>query len=658
MTQIRAFVGHSFVSEDEAVVRTFLDYFDQMKGALSDFDWSHAKAVEPKELAAKVLKEIEGKNVFIGICTRRERVIDDAKLRPTVFDRGRRSVADADLVWKTSDWIIQEIGLAIGRGMVIVLLVENGCRKPGGLQGNVEFISFDRSSPERAFGSLLEMMKALSPPTGAGETTSADATEKSEEEIEAPSKDEDELPDDAWDRQKYENAFLWKLFKRDIEGAKKIDAAFIASKHGVVRETVAAWSATAELWRIRFGQEGSLGRLRDFHTEFPENGEISTALADGFAALGMHPESAMQFLIAADLVSDNPVESERLRGLAAAQFSKAGERARADELLKGQRKILKSAGKKVEIEYLSILKDIYSDGDENHNEIEVLERVVQLAPDDWNARFNLAYKYSQVKIRDMSLYHYTQIPYSERTAIAWNNLGVAYQEFEMPAKSIAAYRTSSSKGETLAMSNLAYKFMNAGFLSEANDQLQLALKTEDFHRNVGEAVSALKDIPGEEDKRLKDALKKVEPKRQFFHRLGEAITYADVEYLPDRWKGPDCELVITVANGEFLGVGEYERTTTSNTLAGLLQPVTKTTRYRVCYEGKILGRRVVGTVTKKSEGESAGAASLLGSLGEGDDIEFAMIVEQDELTIVVAERYSSTVPKFYELRVMEPVIPA
>jgi hypothetical protein len=33
-------------------------------------------------------------------------------------------IRESERVWKTSDWIIQEIGLAIGKGVKLILLIE------------------------------------------------------------------------------------------------------------------------------------------------------------------------------------------------------------------------------------------------------------------------------------------------------------------------------------------------------------------------------------------------------------------------------------------------------------------------------------------------------------------------------------------------------
>lgn len=75
MTNIKAFVGHSFTEDDDLIVRSYLDYFNEVQNMALGFSWEHAKAAEAKDLAEKVLLKMEGKNLFIGICTKKERVV-------------------------------------------------------------------------------------------------------------------------------------------------------------------------------------------------------------------------------------------------------------------------------------------------------------------------------------------------------------------------------------------------------------------------------------------------------------------------------------------------------------------------------------------------------------------------------------------------------
>jgi hypothetical protein len=69
---------------------------------------------------------------------------------------------------------------AIGRSLQLVLLVEEGVRKPGGLQGDVEYIPFESRAPEKSFTRIAEMITALGlnsdvPQTGQIATTTSSA---------------------------------------------------------------------------------------------------------------------------------------------------------------------------------------------------------------------------------------------------------------------------------------------------------------------------------------------------------------------------------------------------------------------------------------------------------------------------------------------------
>src|SRR2546423_8660065 len=92
---------------------------------------------------------------------KKERAISPELLKTSVILSGTLKAAAASFEWKTSDWIIQEIGLAIGKNLNIILLIETGVRKPGGLQGDIEHIPFDRDAPSESFGKILKMIKAL-----------------------------------------------------------------------------------------------------------------------------------------------------------------------------------------------------------------------------------------------------------------------------------------------------------------------------------------------------------------------------------------------------------------------------------------------------------------------------------------------------------------
>jgi hypothetical protein len=163
MTNLSAFVGHSFTKDDAPVVAEFLKFFDRLTKLVPGFSWEHAEEAEAKALTEKVLELIEGKNLFIGICTKKELVIRPASVQKVPLRKDLRFAKLDKFEWKTSDWVIQEIGMAIGRGLNLILLIENDLRKPGGLQGDIEYIPFLRDAPQESFNKILEMIAALSP---------------------------------------------------------------------------------------------------------------------------------------------------------------------------------------------------------------------------------------------------------------------------------------------------------------------------------------------------------------------------------------------------------------------------------------------------------------------------------------------------------------
>jgi hypothetical protein len=79
-------VKYSFASDDAEVVGCFLKYFSQLSNSHPNFSWDHAEAAEPKVVAEKVMSLIANKNVFIGICTKKEYVIQPDLLRMRFFN--------------------------------------------------------------------------------------------------------------------------------------------------------------------------------------------------------------------------------------------------------------------------------------------------------------------------------------------------------------------------------------------------------------------------------------------------------------------------------------------------------------------------------------------------------------------------------------------
>src|SRR5262249_50777338 len=140
-----------------------------------------------------------------------------------------------DFLWKASDWVIQEIGLAIGKNLKLILLLEDGLQKPGGLQGDLEYISFDPQFPERCFGKIVEMINALSPrlPSSVSPTTDARSPPIASESEEPPLPKEDDwwVPKPQWGRRRYELALFQAIEIGRDDYTDAISEAYLNSDH-------------------------------------------------------------------------------------------------------------------------------------------------------------------------------------------------------------------------------------------------------------------------------------------------------------------------------------------------------------------------------------------------------------------------------------------
>jgi tetratricopeptide (TPR) repeat protein len=307
-----------------------------------------------------------------------------------------------------------------------------------------------------------------------------------------------------------------------------------------------------------------------------------------------------------------------------------------------------------EEELLNALKEVAEVAKEDDTLLAIMERMVDLDPSDIKTRFSLAYKHTEVGNNDLALFHYLRIPHDERHLTAWNNLGVAFDQFDLSAKSVQAYRKSEEAGGTLAMSNLARKLMIEGFLPEAQQLCDAALKIENYHRNIPHIIAQLKEQPDEEDKKEAEILEKAKPISDFYTEYGRALSRVEPATLAKRWKGRDCSLEVTLQGSVFDARGSYELQPGS--LASLLlrssgdfasgdkpSPV----RYQVEFHGSLCGCAVEGSVVRGREDERQQAQSLLSP--NENEARVLMIVSDDGNEIRVMERKQGTSPKFYTL---------
>jgi len=134
-----AFVGHSFAEPDADVV----SYFKAILGELSVRCLS-GEAAEAKSVSDKVKERIRQAETFVGIFTRRDKL------------EGRDE-------WNTGPWVIEEKAHAETLGKKLILLREVGVSHIGGMQGDYEYIEFDRAALHKATIRLMQTVLSLNP---------------------------------------------------------------------------------------------------------------------------------------------------------------------------------------------------------------------------------------------------------------------------------------------------------------------------------------------------------------------------------------------------------------------------------------------------------------------------------------------------------------
>lgn len=614
MREIKAFVGHSFTEGDADVIRKFTDYFDSVARSHPQFSWESAENAEPRILTDKVLRLIQDKNTFIGICTRKEQIAPANQLRPLIGQRASWKINKTDLIWKTSDWIIQEIGLAIGRRLNVILLIEEGVRDPGGLQGDIEYIPFNRTAPERSYGKILEMLSAISPPIASNlpatmaDTKSVEPAPPDAVPVErsgmVPAK-----PDASWTKETYERAAFKAILNGNDAYLSDLTGSYKGTADGSLREKASAWDAFVEYVRFSTGKGGKLQRLKEIAEGCPTSATLGY-LAQAYAVYDQHNLSAETLVRAHALAKDVKHKARSLR-LAIEQFALGGQPKKSYEMLNALRS-LAAENPEIEVQVLQALANLAKREEDKATELVVLERLLELDPDNSKLRFDIAYKYGEQEKNDLSIYHYEMIPADERTPGAWNNIGATLDQLGLPAKSVEAYKLAADRGETLAMSNLGYKLMRAGFIDLALLEHKRAIALENPHKNVGQMFSALQSVPEQEEKRQTHLIEGAKKRVVFLQKLGAATVLTEMASVGGSWQGPECVLTGSLTDGTINFEGFFERANPFGMgIFGAIGGPSKTetnVRHKIVYSGKARGRAVFGEITSGRDG----AASDLG----------------------------------------------
>ncbi len=595
MAKISAFVGHSFLPEDQEVVRKFTDLFNDMEKS-HDFEWVHATEPRPQLVDAKVLELMEGRNLLIGICTPNERVAKESRFKETLFG-DQIKIKKEHLEWKTSDWIIQEIGLAIGRNMNIIILLQNGVRQPGSLQGNIEYIPFDRNNVEMSFRQILGMITGLqnSGATGKRSDDAPVSGKSSDDDHDDDVVDnEPENPDESWDEMRFEFEYFKAVILRNVDRAESISAAW-KQRLGSDQEAAAAWDAFCLLQATKYSDENNLSELTSLADRYPSNSSIQLSLARAHRFFEDHERARDRYQVALRDMPDVTEKRNTLAELAQVYQSLGDSNGMTSTVAKMRDMVNSIEDEKQLLSQLESLDSWYSGN--KMLKLALMEREVEISPADTHKRFQLAYAYSENSNNRLTLFHYEKIPESQRDPMTWNNMGVAYQGFSLSGLAVSAYQTSANEGQTLAMSNLAERLMSAGFLDEAQRELHRAKDASDVHKSVAKSQVRLDSIRPEEQEKRREKLEGAPEFSKFLAEVGRQLWQPLPSSVGSTWSNDEVSLNVEITDGKITAKGTLERKKSANGLiAAALQSKDENSVevHDVTLTGRLIGSVLVG----------------------------------------------------------------
>ena len=199
-----------------------------------------------------------------------------------------------------------------------------------------------------------------------------------------------------------------------------------------------------------------------------------------------------------------------------------------------------------------------------------LEKVVEYKPGDTSARFDAAFALSEVRLSHLSAMNYdTLLRFHPENASALNNLGVECETLGMPVRSISFYREAVKHNLTLAMANLANRYLKEGLVEDAESLLEKAKQEKELHPNVGRAIAAASDKRTEEESRWETVLNIGVKQQQFLHSFADAYFLGGQATTPfaGDWSLSSGESLIITQDGEKISA-EWEQDQLKRRLKG------------------------------------------------------------------------------------------
>lgn len=547
---LSAFVGHSFNEEDEPIIRKFCKYLDTLADSIG-LQWESAEQAEPKVLAQKVKEKMANKDIFIGICTKKEIVLDPKVVYSLLPWFSVVKANKKNLTWKTSDWILQEAAYAIGQGKSIILLIEKGVRNPEPFQTNHEYIIFERNNiAADVLNKLTQMLISLRQKSNTKDVFKSDFIRNEESDDLQKKVDDLKKNNEEDSKGDYFTLLINAVFNKDLEQINKVVEDHDQESNKSQEEKI-DFRATALHLRFLKNGDNVLDELLDL-SKNNNSSNIDAAIANIYDSYN-EAELAIRFMEKAiSSTLDDQLKFKRECDLVIL-LNKYSKPHLKDKILELSRQKNLDTNKMISL--LGSLVEVYKKDDPILSS-SFLELIISIKPDDFDKRFALAMQFSKINEKELALYHYNILAtIGRKNGPVYNNLGVAQSNLGLSIRSVKSFRNAEKQQELYAMKNLAMQFATSGFVEEAILLAENALAIKKDSEQIYPIFGEIDKLENNERNREEGIIKKANQKKLFYINIANGFLSNKKVNIDGIWESSGEELNVKIENDKFEAVG-------------------------------------------------------------------------------------------------------
>jgi hypothetical protein len=188
----------------------------------------------------------------------------------------------------------------------------------------------------------------------------------------------------------------------------------------------------------------------------------------------------------------------------------------------------------------------------------LLFRASQLAPGNNSVRFDAAFALAEANILQLALsQYYTVTRLQPSHGGALNNLGVLCDKLEMSTKAVHFFQRASDEGTGRASTNLANRYLDAGFLKEAEKLIEAERKEAKVDDGVGHTLVSIAKRKKEDAEHWQEAIDASARQQLFLTAFAVAASAPDdpnASALVGAWETHDKSRVnLTLQTDRVLG---------------------------------------------------------------------------------------------------------